>query len=96
MLRLAFVQLLFFLIPFAVYALYLYLSKKGAVGDRESWSGVGGWLVIGGLACAFIGMVSLALFDRADPDAIYIPAHVEDGKLIPDTFKPAPHPENGQ
>ncbi len=87
MLRLVVVQALLFLLPFAVYAGYLYLTKRADVGDPASWSGKTSWLVIGGLALAIMGLVALSVFDGAAPGSTYVPAHYEDGKIVPGRFE---------
>lgn len=87
MLRLLLIQFALFLLPFAIYAGYLYLTKRSAVGDRGSWSGRMGWLVIGGLGLAIAGLVSLSVFGGARPDSEYKPAEFRDGQIVPGRFE---------
>ena len=44
-------------------------------------------LSIGALLLVVISFVLLAHFSGAPPDSTYVPAHIEDGKLIPGAEK---------
>jgi hypothetical protein len=80
-------ELLLFLTPFALYTLFLWATRAGVL-HPDSWSIQRiGWLT----AAAFILMIGsfivLAQFSGAPPGSTYVPAHVEDGKLVPGTTK---------
>lgn len=80
MLRLILLQAFLFLTPFLVYAAFLWLSKRGA-GNKDNWDGRAGWLVLGGLALAIVGMIVLSIFEGADPGAVYQPPVLKDGRI---------------
>jgi hypothetical protein len=72
-----------FIAPFAVYALFL-LATRGGVVHPDAWS----WRVIGWLTiAALIGMIAsffvFAHLAGVPMDRTYVPARVEDGKLVP-------------
>lgn len=77
-----------FLIPFAVYALFLVATRSG-VFDQASWpASLVAKLVLGSLLLVIISFVFLAEFSGAPPESTYTPAHMEDGHLIPGVEKP--------
>lgn len=87
MIRPAFTEIGVFLIPFAVYALFLLATRSGLT-LQSSWPvHVIAKLVIGALLLVIISFVLLAHFSGASPNSTYIPAHVENGKLVPGVEK---------
>ena len=76
-----------FLIPFAAYALFLVATRSG-VFLSSSWPAhLIAKLVLGSLLLVVISFILLAQFSGAPPDSTYIPAHIENGKLIPGVEK---------
>jgi hypothetical protein len=76
-----------FLIPFAVYALFLIATRSG-VFAKSSWPRpLVAKLVLGALLLVVISFVMLAHFSGAPPNSTYIPAHIENGKLVPGVEK---------
>jgi Family of unknown function (DUF6111) len=87
MIRPAFTEIGIFLIPFAVYALFLIATRSGLLA-QSSWPlHILGKLAIGSLLLVVISLVLLAHFSGAPPDSTYIPAHVENGKFVPGVEK---------
>ena len=77
-----------FLIPFAVYALFLIATRSG-VFDQSSWPlPLVAKLVLGSLLLVIVSFVFLAEFSGAPPDSTYTPAHIERGHLVPGVEKP--------
>ena len=77
-----------FLIPFALYALFL-IATRTQVFDQSSWPmHLVGKLVLGSLLLVVVSFVFLAEFSGAPPDSTYEPAHVEDGRLVPGVERP--------
>ena len=71
-----------FLIPFAVYALFLVATRSG-VFVTSSWPAhLVAKLVLASLLLVIISLVMLAQFSGAPPNSTYIPAHLENGKLV--------------
>ena len=76
-----------FLTPFVVYAVFLWATRAGVL-DAESWSRPRlAWLTISALALLLGSFFVLAQFNHSRPGSIYVPAHVEDGKLVPGEAK---------
>jgi hypothetical protein len=83
MIRPVLTEVVLFLTPFAIYALFLFATRT-AVFDRESWTlKVVTWLTGAALALMIGSFVLLSQFSGAPPGSTYEPAHVEDGKFVP-------------
>jgi hypothetical protein len=82
MIRPAFTEILIFLIPFAVYALFLIGTRSGLM-LQSSWPvHIIAKLVLGSLLLVIVSFILLAHFSGAAPNSTYIPAHIENGKLV--------------
>jgi len=87
MIRPVLTEVSIFLIPFALYALFLIANKNG-VTVKASWPmPVVIRLAIAASLLVIVSLVLLAQFSGASPDATYVPAHIENGRLIPGTDK---------
>jgi hypothetical protein len=86
MIRPALTEIGIFLIPFAIYALFLFATRSGTL-VQSSWPlHVIAKLILGSLLLVVISLVMLAHF-RAKPGSTYVPAHLENGKLVPGAEK---------
>jgi hypothetical protein len=87
MIRPAFTEIGVFLIPFAVYALFLLATRSGLM-LQSSWPvHIIGRLVLGSLLLVIVSFILLAHFSGASPHSTYIPAHIENGKFVPGVEK---------
>jgi hypothetical protein len=87
MIRPALTEVGVFLIPFAVYALFLIATRSG-MWVPASWPlHVIAKLVLGSLILVVISFVLLAHFSGAAPNSTYVPAHMENGKFVPGVEK---------
>jgi heme/copper-type cytochrome/quinol oxidase subunit 3 len=87
MIRPLLTEIALFLTPFAVYAVFLW-ATRAAVFDPQSWSRPRlAWLTIAALVLLLGSFFVLAQFEHAPPGSTYVPAHVENGKLIPGEAK---------
>lgn len=77
-----------FLIPFAVYALFLIATRSGVLAQSSWPAHLVAKLVLGSLLLVIISFVLLAHFTGAAPDSTYVPAHIENGKFVPGTERP--------
>ena len=88
MIRPVLTELAIFLIPFVAYALFLVATRAGVFASA-SWPGhLIAKLVLGSLLLVVVSFVLLAHFSGAPPNSTYIPAHVENGKLVPGVEMP--------
>jgi hypothetical protein len=76
-----------FLIPFAVYALFLIATRSGLL-STTSWPlHIIAKLALGSLLLVLLSFILLAHFSGAPPRSTYVPAHLENGKLVPGVEK---------
>ncbi len=87
MIRPALTEIGIFLIPFAAYALFLVATRSGLF-VQSSWPVYTiARLGLVALALVIAGLVGLAHFSGAPPDSTYVPAHIENGRLVPGVEK---------
>jgi Family of unknown function (DUF6111) len=71
-----------FLSPFALFAIYLALRARYPLAIEHWTKSRVSTLTLIGLIVAVVGMVLLAVYAPRGL-GVYIPAHVEDGRLVP-------------
>ena len=83
MLRILFQYLLPLLLPFLLYLSYVALSR----GRTPGWLADAPWaaLTAAGVALMVVGLVTWTLTTGGDPGERYVPARIEDGRVIPGT-----------
>jgi hypothetical protein len=87
MIRPVLTELALFLAPFAIYAVYLWATQAGVL-HPESWSlPTLAWLTIAAFALMFGSFIVLAQWGGVPAHSTYVPAHIENGKLVPGTAK---------
>jgi len=76
-----------FLTPFVLYAAFLLATRAGVL-QPSSWTlpRLAG-LVIVSLVLVVSSFLILAQFSGSPPGSTYVPAHIEDGKLVPGTTR---------
>jgi hypothetical protein len=80
-------EIALFLLPFALYAIYLAATRTGVL-HPDAWSlSALMWLTIAALGLMLSSFLVLAHFTGDAPNSTYVPAHIEDGKLVPGTSK---------
>jgi hypothetical protein len=87
MIRPVLTELAIFLIPFVAYALFLIATSSGVLASSSWPVHLVAKLVLGSLLLVIISFVLLAHFSGAPPDSTYIPAHIENGRLVPGVEK---------
>jgi hypothetical protein len=76
-------ELALFLVPFVAYAFFLWATRTGVL-VVGAWSMPRVmWLTIAALVLVIASFVVLAQFGGAPPGSTYIPAHLENGRLVP-------------
>ena len=87
MIRPVLTEFILFLAPFAIYAIYLWATRAGVL-HPESWPlPTLAWLTVAALLLMAGSFIVLAQWGGEPPGSTYIPAHIEDGKLVPVTTK---------
>ena len=87
MIRPVFTEIVLFLTPFVLYAVFLWATKAGVM-HPDSWplSRIA-WLAIVALVLMLGSFIYFAHFTGAPPGSTYVPAHIEDGKFVPGQTK---------
>jgi hypothetical protein len=80
-------EVILFLTPFVLYAVFLWATKAGVM-DIESWPLARvATLAIVALVLVLGSFIYFAHFSGARPGATYVPAHIENGKFVPGTAR---------
>lgn len=76
-----------FLVPFGIYVLFL-IATRSEVMVQSAWPlQLVARLMLGSLLLVIASLVLLAQFSGGSPNSTYVPAHVENGKLVPGVEK---------
>ena len=87
MIRPVLTEFALFLAPFAIYAIYLWGTRAGVL-HPESWPLSTLMLLTTAALVLMAGsFIVLAQWGGDPPGSTYIPAHIEDGRLVPGTTK---------
>ena len=76
-----------FLTPFVVYAAFLVATRAGILHPNAWTLRRLASLVIASLILLIGSFVALVQFGRPPPGAIFVPAHTENGKFVPQTYR---------
>ena len=87
MIRTLFTEGALFLSPFVAYAIFLWATRAKVIDPivwptRTIW-----WLTIAALVAMIGGFVVIAEFSGVPLGSTYVPAHIENGRLVPGTSK---------
>jgi hypothetical protein len=87
MIRPVFTEVVLFLTPFVLFAVYLWATKAGVM-DQQSWPlrHVASLAIIA-LLLVLGSFIYFAHFSGAPPGSTYVPAHLENGKFVPGTTR---------
>ncbi len=87
MIRQVFTEIMLFVVPFALYVVFLWATKAG-VFHPDSWPASRiATLTIVALALMAVSFFYFAEYTGAPPGSTYVPAHMENGKFVPATTK---------
>jgi Family of unknown function (DUF6111) len=87
MIRPAFIEIILFITPFALYAIFLFATRSGVL-STQSWPVRHVMsLAIAAFALVAASFIFFAHFSGAPPGSTYVPAHMENGKFVPGTTK---------
>jgi len=85
--RLLSIEVALFLAPFIAYALFLWATRKGILHPDQWRPQVLGLLSLAAIALTGVGFVLIAEYSGAPAHSTYVPAHLENGQLVPGTMK---------
>jgi Family of unknown function (DUF6111) len=83
MIRTVFTEIGLFLTPFVLYAVFLLATRAGVLAPSAWTMPRLAALVIVSLVLVIGSFLLLAQFTGAPPGATYVPAHIENGRLVP-------------
>ncbi len=87
MIRLFSIEVALFLAPFVLYALFLWATREGMLHPKEWRPQVLALLSLAAVVLTAAGFVLIAEYGGAPAHSTYVPAHLENGKLVPGTMK---------
>jgi hypothetical protein len=88
MIRPVLTELTLFFVPFVLYALFLWGTKRGGVFDRANWPLPHVlYLLIAAFLLVIGSFIVLAQWTGAPPGSTYTPAHIENGRFVPGQTK---------
>jgi len=95
MLRMTLIEIVLFSLPFSLFFLYrtFILRHRMAEGDAFDPTPYHKLFILGGVL-AFAGFLYLALHHKTYRDSEYIPAHLENGKVVRGRFVETPRGDN--
>jgi heme/copper-type cytochrome/quinol oxidase subunit 3 len=77
------IDIVLFLLPFALYAVYWRLARKGDP-EREARPHPWALLFVSGLVLVAASFLWLGLSETGrEKDGVYVPPHAEDGRIVP-------------
>jgi hypothetical protein len=80
-------EVLLFVAPFVLYAVFLWATRAGVM-HPDSWPLARiAWLVMTALALMVGSFIYFAHYTGSPPGSTYVPAHIEDGKFVPGQTK---------
>ena len=85
MIRAIFGEALLFFVPFAIFAIYLFVSRRKLFA-WSSWSDQSLWLVISGLVLAIFALVVTGISQDRHTGA-FEPPRLENGRVVPGQFR---------
>jgi hypothetical protein len=85
--RLFSIEVALFLAPFVAYALFLWATREGILHPEQWRPRVLAVLSLAAMALTAAGFVMIAEFSGAPAHSTYVPAHLENGQLVPGTIK---------
>jgi hypothetical protein len=85
--RLFSIEVALFLAPFVLYALFLWATREGFLHPDQWRPRVLVVLSVVAVALTAAGFVLIAEYTGAPAHSTYVPAHLENGQLVPGTMK---------
>lgn len=90
MIRVLLEYLIPLLLPIAIYLVWTWITGKQRRTAEEPprwYEGPWFWLLVAGFVLMVAVMAVTAVIEGSSPDRVYVPPHVEDGRIVPGHFK---------
>ncbi|MCR4283429.1 MAG: DUF6111 family protein [Bauldia sp.] len=81
---------IFFLLPFAAYALWLIITRRTLTNAADWQVRTIAYLALAGAALMIAALVVFVHLDTSPPGGRYVPAHIENGEIIPGHIDTSP------
>jgi len=78
-----------FLLPFAAYGLWLLVTRRSLGGVQDWEVRTVTYLSLAGAALMLAAILFFIHYDRDPPGGVYVPAHMEDGRIVPGHIDPS-------
>jgi hypothetical protein len=85
--RLFSIEVALFLAPFVLYALFLWATREGFLHPDQWRPRVLAALSVAAIALTATGFVLIAEYTGEPAHSTYVPAHLENGQVVPGTMK---------
>jgi hypothetical protein len=85
--RLFAIEIALFLAPFVLYFLFLWATREGILHPEQWQPRVLAMLSVAAVVLTAVGFVLVADYSGAPAHSTYVPAHLENGQLVPGTMK---------
>ena len=87
MVRPVLTEVALFLTPFVLYAIFLVATRSGVL-HPDSWPlSTLAWLTLAALTLIVASFLVMAQFSGSPAGSTYVPAHIENGRLVPGVEK---------
>jgi hypothetical protein len=87
MIRPVLTEIVLFVTPFVLYAIFLWATRAGVLHPKSWPLSTLAWLTMAAFALVVCSFVIFAQFGGAPAGSTYVPAHIEDGRLVPGTAR---------
>jgi hypothetical protein len=87
MARLVAFDVLAFLLPFALYAIWLLATRRNLRSASEWPLRTVAWLALAGAVVLLLAIAVFIHLDSGKPGTIYVPARIENGVIVPGHFE---------
>jgi hypothetical protein len=81
---------IFFLLPFAAYALWLIITRRTLTNAADWQVKTIAYLVLAGAVLMIAALVVFIHLDISPPGGTYVPAHIENGVIVPGHIDTSP------
>ena len=82
------IHLLPFLLPFAVFAIYVLIARSSQHRGEAFREGPWYWLTALGMVLSIASLLTIGLLEPASTEGSYVPARIVDGEVVAPRYEP--------